>query len=516
MMCGVTVRSAKPGDEVNAGGAVVVCVGALLAGIVPILVIKQTPGPPEAGWQIALAITVWSGLRIAVLLNRAVPRLTALAYYLFCYVWFGLAAMAQLRTGSEPDTTPGLAQILMPRSMAIIAVGMVAFEVFAVFRLPPDRASVSTSRRSLDLSRASLLGWIGVLFAIYFIRKIGVSNLFTSRDAADLAVQGTWTNPTTAAVFKALAIMPLLIAVHAVTRLRRQQRAAGGTATHGFWLALFTVVLLIVANPISNARYLAGTVLLSLLVLLGAFNTPGRFRLTTVIVILGVIAIFPYADRFRHSDVSGAKPPLLTSLETSGDYDALAQVNNTVRYVDERGYTNGRQALGVVLFFVPRNIWSGKPDDTGVVLANYRGYRFNNLSAPLWAELFINFSWGGVIIGMGLLGVAVRRLDEHLVSDLGRASPGAVAASCLAFYLLIILRGSLLQATAYLVVILGSVLLVSRKTPTSPIPASGRSPNASLVRSWSPTTERRTQGRSGRTASGTPRAQSRDCAGTAP
>ena len=123
-------------------------------------------------------------------------------------------------------------------------------------------------------------------------------------------------------------------------------------------------------------------------------------------------------------------------------------------FVQERGTTSGRQALGVALFWVPRAVWPEKPVDTGILLAEYRGYKFTNLSAPLPAEMYINGGWWLMTAGMAVLGASTRRFDRRIVQSFSYAKAPVVLGSILPFYMIIIMRGSLLQAMAYLAAIL--------------------------------------------------------------
>ena len=148
---------------------------------------------------------------------------------------------------------------------------------------------------------------------------------------------------------------------------------------------------------------------------------------------------------------------------SSGDYDAFAQLNNTLLYVGQSGITWGKQALGVVLFWIPRDIWPGKPVDTGVLLANFREYRFTNLSAPLWAEFYINLGIVGGIFGMILLGYWMRRSDDRTSVLLGSGKRPTLVALILPFYLIMILRGSLLQAMAFLALMTLCTFVVRRR-----------------------------------------------------
>jgi hypothetical protein len=456
----VSPTDATYSKPLGLGGSLIgTLAGILLAGLVPTVVVLSTEsGRATAGWQLALVVLIWSGIRLGILIGRASAHLCAFTFWLFCYIWFGLAGIAQLRTNSWPSTVPGVETTLIPNAYWIIIAGMGMFEIGTLVRW--SRMFSPRPPRLVTAGRSTALGIFGSVVGLYFIQKVGVSVLFGSREQLSLASSTAWSEETGILV-RSLSFVPLLVAVHALARLRQSEIASGLPAKYGFRILIFLIILLVRINPISSPRYVFGTVFISLLLPLGAFRTPKRTRATMSLIIAGLIFLFPYADKFRH-DVQTAKPGLLTSFETSGDYDALGQVANTLTYVAEHGSTNGNQALGVALFWVPRSVWPSKPQDTGILLAENRGYLFTNLSTPIWAELYINGLWPALVIGMLLLGVGARKLDSALVGGFS-ASLSAVLATSLAYYLFIILRGSLLPATSYLVFMILSAWVIAPK-----------------------------------------------------
>ncbi len=208
---------------------------------------------------------------------------------------------------------------------------------------------------------------------------------------------------------------------------------------------------------------------------LGAYATLTRYRFFVTGLLAGIVVVFPYIDiaRYDRQDLAPSKGGPLQAL-TSGDFDAFAQTANTWAYLQELGPTWGRQALGVVLFWVPRTLWPDKPEDTGILIAHFRQYSFTNLSAPLPAELIINFSWVGLVVICFLIGRALLRIDLLVDRRLRLGSTGPTLSYVLPFYMIILLRGSLLQAMAFLVTILASswLLRFSGTDPESvPVPA---------------------------------------------
>jgi hypothetical protein len=162
----------------------------------------------------------------------------------------------------------------------------------------------------------------------------------------------------------------------------------------------------------------------------------------------------------------------------NGDYDAFQQAAHAVEWVQATGY-HPAQLLGPPLFWLPRAIWPDKPLDTGVVLGVFKGFDFTNLSAPVPAELYVTGGPFAVALGGLLIGWGWTRMDRHLLLY-GPAGFVGLLVPVLAVYQFIVLRGSLLQATGRLVVIMGLLWFATSKLrekterPPSPSLAQGR------------------------------------------
>ena len=268
--------------------------------------------------------------------------------------------------------------------MVVVIVGVVAFVV---------GTSVSLRRHSVvrgayvangvDLSRTVLLAFAALAFDAYFISKVGFGPLFSTRDDLSEAIDLTWTESSVAALVQVTTDMTLLVSFVALVKAIKQTRAREWPLIG--LSVLVGLALAITVNPISSPRYIFGTTALAVAALFGLFATPKLFRLTAILWVVALIVLFPFADAFRHSRQGELKSGSPLESLTSPDFDAFAQINNTLLYVNRYGITQGRQAAGVVMFWVPRRVWPDKPRDTGVLLAEARNYRFQNLSAPLWA-----------------------------------------------------------------------------------------------------------------------------------
>lgn len=254
--------------------------------------------------------------------------------------------------------------------------------------------------------------------------------------------------------------MGLLVAYVAQTQALSQP-AVTPTPFARVLVGLNLVALLLCVNPVSSPRYVFGTVLLAVVATAGAYATLRGFRIMTCVAVLGFILLFPLADMFRR--VAGGRGLDFGPINAfaSGDFDSFAQIVNAAEYVEENGIAWGEQMAGTLLLWIPRAVWPEKPVPTSWLLADFKGYNFNNLSAPIWAEFLVDGGWPLLLLGMFFLGYLFRRVDRRAdVSARDNRTPGLLAC-ILPFYMVIIYRGSLMGVSAGLLVILVGAVLVS-------------------------------------------------------
>lgn len=437
------------------------CSAILLAGVFPFALILMTGPPPNLPWQMAWVISAVAGCAYAAIIGWGEPRLYEMTFWLFVYVFLGLAPLVQMRVGAAPSTTPDAFHHVGMATWLVVIAGLVAFCLGALIgrRDSPTSAAPPIAYR-LDPRAVYWATALAFVITGYYIFRVGPASLFSSRQDLFARQVAVWPDPSQAALFVAAGSLSLLVAVAALVQVRKTQRTFTNLAA--LWLAV--IMLLVVVNPLSSPRYVFGTVALGLAAVAGAFGSSLRFRLCAIGVVIAMIAVFPYADRFRYTEASGGSEGGPTKTLLSGDFDSFAQITNAVEYEEAHGSTHGRQALGVLLFWVPRGMWEDKPQDTGILLAEDRGYHFTNLSAPLWAEFLVNGGWGILVLGMAGFGCLVRRLDDGRIRIRGH---GTVLANIAPFYMIIMLRGSFLQATLKLAVLVAMARIATyRRTPS--------------------------------------------------
>ncbi|MEV7480229.1 MULTISPECIES: hypothetical protein [Streptomyces] len=442
----------------------------LILGLVcflPALVAAQPgTGTRDTAYWLQLVLTCYAGARLATMILSTRRRLLQGVFWMFVYIAMGVAPFAQAVIGQTPTPMVG------PRSDLVTAVSMVlmgcaAFDLGALLasRRPPRRRPARGGHGPAVAHPVRLRLLVVLAFAAsgYYVMKLGGPQIFfSSRQeiSASVAVSGVASDGSNvgSAFLKGFGTVPALLALLFYTRrLATSRRARRTPSTVLAWAAL-AVLNVIVNNPISNARYWFLTVLVSLL--FTAFpSSAAIYRSVLATGVVGALVLFPYADRFRYDD-EGYRPVRSASVFeplATKDYDQTVMFANAISWVDTSGHTYGRQLSGSALFFVPRAVWGGKPEDTGVRVGEWMGMSMTNLSAPLWTELWVDFGAAGMVGGMALVGYAAARTDRRYALAVTRAGPGpgsvlAVAAPLVAGYTFILLRGPLLQAAGKLAV----------------------------------------------------------------
>lgn len=442
---------------------------AVLSAAMPAALVATVPNIVRSeAWVITLLIMIWGGARLSVLWVRGEPKLFDFFFWLFTYIFMGIAPTVQIRSGLTSTTTPGMDSALDMPTALIVLLGVVLYEVsrLAWWLARRHRQASEVSTTEVSASRAVILMGAGLLFSVYFVAKVGLGPTLGSREAAFAARNAAWPDPPIRAVFYALATYPLLIAVGSLNQVRLKTQAS-----HLRWGALAligvgSVFLIAVVNPVSSARYTFGTVAFALAVFAGALRTRFRVRMTLLGVIVAFLFLFPIADAFRYTaGRRSTRSGFFAEYESNPDYDSFWQIGNAISFWVDGLVEPGRQLLGSLFFWVPRSLWAAKPTDTGAMLANYRGYSFDNLSAPIWAELLTNGGIVAVVVGFLLLGPVMSAMDTRMLVSFSTDRWWAILGAVIPVYMTILLRGSLLQATGSLVITVACLIWVRQTAP---------------------------------------------------
>ncbi|MDN4465138.1 hypothetical protein [Microbacterium aurantiacum] len=423
-----------------------------LACLVPLLLLTPAFGPLEPT-QLTLRVLIigYSAVMISVLLGRGRPDWFATIFWSFVYVWLGIAGLAQAFAGRDPFRLP--VDPTADTSAAFVTLlGMVAWH--AVYRFTTARVELIAPRPGrLVTPRATILVfWVAIVITPAFLMYLGDPLFFmTTRIEASaglaeaaggsLAVRGLVTAFAQVPPFVALLAITLMLQAHKPLRYRPA------------WWTMLAVTLalnVLVNNPLGNSRFWFGTVLIGWLLCWKAFRTPAGYRTIVAALLIGLTVVFPYADYFRTPDATvTARAPYQFMVEKL-DYDAVAQIRNAATVHEFSGPAYGAQLLSTVGFAVPRDIWPQKAEPTGVLLARGIDFHFENLSAPLWAEGWVDWGPVGAVLYPALFGFLGGMGDRRFRIALGAqgAQLALIAMPALAIYSLILIRGSLLGTIA--------------------------------------------------------------------
>lgn len=340
----------------------------------------------------------------------AVSRNDALAFvsFLFCYLFMGIAAIAQITSDSDP--------VFNIEDYAVrAAVGALIFTVMGLWHSVWRTRSGTGQKLPQDGERHNLAA-LAALTGMVTLASFAIlgSALFTSREGFGFAMDRiVGDGPLSQLVATTLLLLPFFGSAIGLRRSLHEGRKAWASV----FLLLFSAAC-VLNNPLISARFkLAGLVFFFL-----DYIFYGRKTTLLAMMLVAGVAAAPAFNTFRGDSAKNE-----ISLEegagewfqqtfVSMDYDAFETSAYTVMLVDEYGFSLGSNLIGAGLFFVPRSFWTTKPVPTAwiiaFVMANYRFVGTANLSTPLMAEGYFAFGWLGVVLVSWGYWKLIRRVTE--------------------------------------------------------------------------------------------------------
>lgn len=403
------------------------------------------PSAGAFGQGVLVIIPIFiSSLNLAYYSVSLAPRsVHAAGFWVFAYVFLGLAPISQMASGSFPWLDNYTTEVI-DYSWILVSAGMLSY----MFGYWLGLHGVVLRAEDVAQKYISYLPYMvamGVGLSMFGIMYNGVGMLFVSRHELFSSMDSS--GSSVFMLVQALMRVPLffvtLISLYVTLEYKRY-----------FYVSCILIAfVLVVNNPLSTPRYWFGTVVLSILFLYVALRHWRMVRFFSVSLILILVLVFPVMDVFRKTldaDFLTAVEDFsaLEDLETSPDFDAFQQLMNTVVYVDIYGVEHGRQFLSSLFFWVPRFLWEGKSQPSGLMVAESLGYSFTNLSSPLWAEFYIDFGLLGLVVGMALFGFAFARVS------IKGGGVWVVLSVFLCAYQIYFLRGSLMVTSNFMIVYL--------------------------------------------------------------
>jgi hypothetical protein len=461
---------------------------------------------PQSGLAAPIVLTflsiAYSGSRLALLAAEGRQKLMSLTFWVFAYAWMGIAPLAQLTSAHFP--WPGMfSGNTLVNTVSIVLLGYIAYDLGSWFggsRSFAIEGLIASYGLTLSKWRVYVLGILAAAISgIAIFRLGGIQTLLLSTRVSFEEEVSSALGKTGILIWFTLLRTPVFVGLLLAwwTWLNRRRLRVVGWRERAWLAALLlalAILVIIAVSPISAPRYIVGTIVLSFAFLSLRWNRRHSMGLWVACLVGAFVGIFSFTDAFRWEGESNPVVPVAEQLAYNGDYDAFEQLVNTLEFVSANGVTFGMQLLGVLLFWVPRSVWLDKPLGSGQLVAEFSQYSYTNLSCPLWAEAYINFGSFGVFLAFFFYGIATTILqNSYMKSDKEHLSLIRILVPILAAYQIFFLRGDLMAAFAYLVPIIGYLLLAAKMVRTPADQSSNRLQAASKVSRripYKPTTKR--------------------------
>lgn len=402
----------------------------------------------------ALAISAWQ-LITGVIAPR--PAAASMMVHLFFVFFLIVPALFQLATNTYPQDMSVYSETTATKAAMLVLLFVVCFVLGGMFG-PKNLNQAMGSIRSCERLHRGGIVIAFILFAtavaVAAILFFGLDTLLANRTA----VANYMTEEETKASAGLFLDFPRSItfcAVLAVLYLfgRRAGRRSAGRRTLTILLALMLLPLFFVINyPLAQARFwLLGMAIAVMLLYVDLRKV--RARLLMVVGIGGgVYTLFPLIRTLTTVKAVGPDLEVLSAQESlfTSNFDGFEMLMNIVIVAERFGYTFGHQLLSAMLFFVPRPLWESKARPTGYYTAEKLGHYFTNLSAPAMGELYLDFSYLGVVIGGLVIGYLYRKADTLYAAALafGGVSLHRIQVAMLCGFTIILFRGALLAVIA--------------------------------------------------------------------
>lgn len=434
--------------------------------IVLVVVFAMTVGRQQAvSHEVLVYITFGiNGLVWIFLLLKEIGRRSfslVMIFWFFCVFFFFFAGLIQTVTNRFPWIgTYSDEQLLLTN--VILFVWTILFQVGVTYsrkitfisqgkRLNEEEHQDSVLSDHQYIEKVLIaLTILTVLITAYRVRAIGLVNLLARGTSAHAAAE----NASLSVLINKTEIAIVYYAViFSIFRFRQKGKYD--------YLIINGLCLLISYFPTSVARNAAAGLYFG--ILLAMFPKMKRTSTFSLIYTFVFMIVFPLFNAFRTTSILGVN--LLDALGSvfskfsrgwlAVDYDAYSMVALSLRYIGDHGFSFGRQLLGVLLFWIPRSIWKGKPGGTGPMIAEYYNWWFTNVSEPLPAEMIVNFGIIGMLFAAVVCGFVLSKIDIRYWNhrDIQDDTPGKI--DPLYFYMigyfLFIYRGALLSAVAYFI-----------------------------------------------------------------
>lgn len=385
---------------------------------------------------------------------QSFPTMFCMMYFSFFYLLPGSIQISSV-SFQVPDVTYSEQ---VSTQAALIATAFLL--CFFIGQALVNKSSYQSSRTSIEKSESyprvipiAIFSSFAVMLGVFSIAHFGLGILLSTRGEINDDLLRSLSGSDIGLLLllpRAMALASSLLLIYAMIKWRKENFRACALIAFPL-IVIMTPIFFIVNFPLALARNWQFGILLSFMIVFIRGWRPWLRVGLIVGMILTMFSLFQWLNVLRQSDISSADVTIESPIDylKSMDFDGFQTTMNTVKFTQLYDHTFGRQIMTCVLFFIPRSIWTDKGDSSGQLVARSLGYKFTNLSSPLPAELYLDFSFAGVIIGGIFVGYIYRRLDYLCAAaiDYGKPNMHLIIVAILTAFTIIIMRGSLYAVT---------------------------------------------------------------------
>lgn len=261
---------------------------------------------------------------------------------------------------------------------------------------------------NLQYLAPSQTGMLTILGLLGFIGRVvasgGLSNLVAARqEKVAIGISGI------SSLFLAVHFVAVYVIARDYSRIRLsriKERLLFDTVSLVFLLVLLSISM----NPFNNARFALLATWVPIWYVL--FGNRIRFYHVYILMLVGLVFVMPImsvSTRLGWKGIFGLSGDLRFSDGlVLKDVDVFDTLTYAVVYANDYGHTLGTNLVAILLFFVPRSVWPGKPV-VGILVMNDELVRYfragtGNLSFYFGSDLYLDFGWLGVFLGFFLVG----------------------------------------------------------------------------------------------------------------
>ena len=393
-------------------------------------------------------------MNIFLLTSRNNLRPLLVMFFFFISQYFGFSPAVQISSDFYPGTTPDPPREYEKSALVFICAVVLFLSIgyFSVRKRGSQQKLLPYGDKiqqvSTGIPKFEILVTL-IAVNIFYITFVGAEYFFTSFYELGLALESKFKTRIFIAIARSLGTLPLATCL-ALILSRASMKDLSKPYRACVYISFIT--LFVSCNPVSSYRVMVGMVWGSLILAKALKISQNCFSSVFKLYIIAMFYLFPLADYFRNRKRDFGNPISIQSL-TNGDFDSYAQLLNSFAFISEKGIGWGAHIVSLPLFWVPRSFWPEKPLDSAILIADFRGYTFDNLSMPVMAELMLDFGLIGAGMIFILVGKYLFKIDAYFASSEMAPPKVPIIALFLIPYSLMLFRGSLLQAVSPIAIV---------------------------------------------------------------